>query len=189
MVYVLAVLVFFRSGDAIKTISLEAFGSVRNSTGFNSFNSFESLEIRHADPEDVANLATLMTELGYPSSPEEMRRRLGRISSHPAYHTLVAEHEGHVIGMSGVETGHYYGLDAGYARISALVVAARYRGLGVGRALIRASERQAARAGAESIFLNSGDHRPDAHRFYEASGYEITGYRFSKKLGHDEHDD
>lgn len=141
------------------------------------------LTIREAESEDVEALAGLMTDLGYPSSPESMRERFGRISSHPAYHTLVAEHEGHVIGMAGMETGYYYEMDEGYARISAFVVSSRYRRLGVGKALIQAAELQARRVGADNIFLNSGKHRPDAHRFYEESGYEVTGYRFFKMLG------
>lgn len=139
--------------------------------------------VRDARPADVEALAGLMTDLGYPSSPENMRERFGRISTHPAYHTLVAEHGGCVIGMAGLETGHYYGMDGGYARISAFVVADIYRRRGVGGALLRAAERRARREGADDIFLNSGTHRPNAHSFYEESGYEVTGYRFSKVLG------
>jgi GNAT superfamily N-acetyltransferase len=140
------------------------------------------LLIREAGAGDVEALAGLMSELGYPSSPESMRERFARISEHPAYHTLVAEDAGLVIGMAGLETGHYYEVDGGYARISAFVVAARYRRLGVGTALIQAAEHRARREGADDIFLNSGKHRSHAHSFYEDSGYEITGYRLSKPL-------
>lgn len=142
-----------------------------------------NLVIREAEPADVAALAELMTDLGYPCSPERMRQRFVRISAHPAYRTLVAEHFGRVVGMAGVETGLYYEVDGGYARISAFVVDRDYRRRGVGAALIRAAERRAREVGADYIFLNSGRHRPDAHSFYEESGYEITGYRFSKTLG------
>lgn len=141
------------------------------------------LIIREASPEDVAALAGLMTDLGYPCTPERMRERFVRISAHPAYHTLVAAYGGRVIGMVGLETGLYYEMDGGYARVSAFVVAAGYRRRGVGGALIRAAERRAREAGADYVFLNSGKHRPDAHSFYEESGYELTGYRFSKVLG------
>lgn len=141
------------------------------------------LIIREASPGDVTALAGLMTDLGYPCTPERMRDRFGRLSAHPAYHTLVAEHESSVVGMAGLETGLYHEVDGGYARISAFVVASGYRRRGVGGALIRAAERPAREAGADYVFLNSGKHRPDAHSFYEESGYEITGYRFSKVLG------
>lgn len=143
----------------------------------------KNLKIREAGPKDIAALAGLMTDLGYPCTPERMRDRFVRISAHPAYHTLVAEYGGRVIGMVGLETGLYYEMDGGYARVSAFVVAAGYRRRGVGAALIGAAERRAREAGAHYIFLNSGRHRPDAHSFYEESGYELTGYRFSKMLG------
>lgn len=142
-----------------------------------------NLIIREARPGDVDAIASLMNDLGYPSTSESMRDRFVRISAHPAYHTLVAEHESSVVGMAGLETGLYYEMDGGYARISAFVVASGYRRRGVGGALIRAAERRAREAGADYVFLNSGKHRPDAHRFYEDSGYELTGYRFSKVLG------
>lgn len=143
----------------------------------------EEISIREAAPDDVAALAGLMTDLGYPCSIGSMRQRFERVFAHPAYHTLVAESGGRVIGMAGLETGLYYEMDGGYARISAFVVTPDYRRRGVGVALIRAAERRASEAGADHIFLNSGRHRPGAHSFYEDSGYDLTGYRFSKVLG------
>lgn len=138
--------------------------------------------IRKAVPGDVEALATLMGELGYPTSPGGMRARLARIFEHPAYRTLVAESGGLVVGMVGLEVGHYYEMDGGYARISALVVNSSHRRLGMGDALIQAAESEAVRAGAGHIFVNSGISRPEAHAFYESSRYEVTGYRFSKSL-------
>lgn len=143
--------------------------------------------IREAVPGDVETLAALMGELGYPTSLGDMRARLARIFEHPAYHTLVAERDGLVVGMVGLEIGHYYEMDGGYARISALVVESSHRRLGVGDALIQAAESEAKRAGAGHIFLNSGTGRPEAHAFYESSRYEVTGYRFSKSLETEAH--
>lgn len=138
--------------------------------------------IRDATKEDVEALAELMGYLGYPTSVRSMKDRFERISAHPSYRTLVAEHDGGVIGMAGLTTGHYYELDESYARISAFVVHPGYRRRGVGRALIRAAEQRAVSLGVQTISLGSGTHRPGAHRFYEDSGYEITGYRFFKSL-------
>ena len=111
-----------------------------------------------------------------------MEYRFERISAHPSYHTLVAEHEGSVVGMAGLTTGHYYELDESYARISAFVVHPGYRRRGVVRALISAAEQRAISLGVQTVSLGSGAHRPGAHRFYEDSGYEITGYRFFKRI-------
>lgn len=142
----------------------------------------QDLVIRDAREEDAEALSWLMTELGYPSSPESMRKRFGRISAHPSYSTLVAERGGEVVGVAGLATGHYYEWDESYARISTFVIEPGHRRRGVGRALIRAAESRARELGARTVFLNSGAHRSDAHRFYEASGYEVTGYRFFKRL-------
>jgi N-acetylglutamate synthase-like GNAT family acetyltransferase len=62
----------------------------------------DELRIRVAGKEDVGALASLMTELGYPSSVEDMGRRFEGISTDPSYATLVAEREGVVLGTIGL---------------------------------------------------------------------------------------
>ena len=62
----------------------------------------DELRIRAAGTVDVAALANLMTELGYPTSVEDMKRRFEEISADPSYDTLVAEREGVVLGMAGL---------------------------------------------------------------------------------------
>jgi N-acetylglutamate synthase-like GNAT family acetyltransferase len=62
----------------------------------------DELRIRAAGTGDVAALANLMTELGHPTSVEDMGRRFEEISADPSYDTLVAEREGVVLGMAGL---------------------------------------------------------------------------------------
>jgi hypothetical protein len=62
----------------------------------------DDFRIRGAAKGDVAALAHLMSELGYPTSPGEMRHRLEEISAHPSYCALVAERDGRVLGMVGL---------------------------------------------------------------------------------------
>jgi hypothetical protein len=59
----------------------------------------KNMETREGDTEA---LATLMTELGYPSTVGKMSRRLAWISADPSYVTLVAKRDGRVVGMAGV---------------------------------------------------------------------------------------
>jgi len=76
--------------------------------------------IRRAMPEDAAQIAPLLGELGYPSTAAQVEARLAAL---PANELLfVAEVDG------------------------------------------------------------AGNHRVDAHAFYERVGYESTGLRFSKRL-------
>lgn len=67
--------------------------------------------IRTATEEDVVDLAILMEELGYPSTPKEMEQRFNKINSNPLYNTLVAEIDGVIAGMIGTFLGFGYELN------------------------------------------------------------------------------
>jgi GNAT superfamily N-acetyltransferase len=142
-----------------------------------------AVTLRPAGAADATVLAALMTELGYPTSAAQMFDRLEHLLSHSDYHTIVAAAAGQVVGLVGLGRGWYYEKDGSYVRLLALVVTAAQRGSGVGSALLRAGETWAVEQGAEAVVLNSGEHRKDAHQFYEGMGYESTGLRFVKLLG------
>jgi len=56
------------------------------------------------------------------------------------------------------------------------------RSKGVGRALLRHLEAKARAAGVETLCLDSGTQRHDAHRFYFREGLVVTSFHFVKKL-------
>ncbi|CAM4398487.1 GNAT family N-acetyltransferase [Bacillus manliponensis] len=142
------------------------------------------MNIRKAIIEDVPHLASLMGQLGYPVTIEQMTKRFQNIDSHPNYYTLVAEENGTVIGMLGINTGILYNKDGLYARIIAFVVDERYRNRGIGKLLIQEAEIWAIQQGADAITLNSGkrSERDTAHQFYKNRGYEAISTGFVKKL-------
>ncbi len=142
----------------------------------------DGLIVREASREDVGDLARLMTELGYPSSIEDMSLRLEKISADSSYCALVAERDGRVLGMAGLHLEHYYEKNGSCARIISLVVGSEHRGEGIGRALISAAEDWARRRGATDVMLTTHKRRAGAHDFYRSVGYEATGYRFYKEL-------
>jgi len=139
--------------------------------------------IRAAEISDHAQLAMLVTALGYPTNATDMRIRLEGLFSDPSYSTLVAELGGTVVGMAGACIARFYERNGVYARLCALVVSGDNSGHGVGAALVRAVEKWGVEHGASEIFLNSGVQREGAHTFYEKLGYRATGVRFSKELG------
>ena len=143
----------------------------------------DDLIVRSAQSEDVEALADLMTDLGYPTSSEDMYRRFEAISADPSYATLVAARGGEVLGMVGLHLERFYESNSSCVRIMAFVVGSEHRGRGVGRTLISIAEDWARRRGAEAIMLTTHKRRADAHRFYVSMGYEATGYRFYKPLG------
>ena len=63
-----------------------------------------------------------------------------------------------------------------------LYISPAWRRRGVGRALLAAAETWFRERGATRIMLVSGVHRPEAHAFYRACGYEHTGLRFVRHL-------
>jgi GNAT superfamily N-acetyltransferase len=63
-----------------------------------------------------------------------------------------------------------------------LVTDERHRSSGIGRALIAFLEHLARARGGDSIELDSGTHRTDAHRFYFRERFVITSFCFRKGL-------
>jgi len=72
--------------------------------------------------------------------------------------------------------------DAPAAKVSALVVDERWRGRGVGKALVAALEDEALTRGCGLLFLTTNARRADAHAFYSRLGFDHTGRRYAKKL-------
>jgi GNAT superfamily N-acetyltransferase len=138
--------------------------------------------VRDATEADAAALADLLTQLGYPTRPEQAGRRLGRILSDPAWATLLWEEDGRVLGFGGIQVCASYEHDTPAAKLVALVVDASARRRGVGAELVAALEQRAASMGAKKIVVNSALHRADAHAFYEKLGYGRTGVRFGKEI-------
>lgn len=140
------------------------------------------LLIRHADIADAEILAALVTELGYPTSTDQMRQRLRPILTDPNYSTLLALVEGQVAGFIGAMVRSSYEADGLYGQIMALVVASAFRRRGIGDALTATLESMLVRRGAGVVIVNTATHRADAHAFYESRGYSFTGRRYRKTL-------
>src|ERR1700736_2525993 len=138
--------------------------------------------IRSAEMDDAAALASLMGELGYETTSDEMQMRLRRILPNSLYRAFVAVSHGKVCGV--VVTGHYESFEHNdpSGRVLALVVSKTMRGHGVGRALMEAAEKDFVARNIKRIALNTRFDREDAHKFYETVGYTRTGFRFTKNL-------
>lgn len=130
---------------------------------------------------DIESLATLTTELGYPTTIEDMTSRMSEILQQPNSKTIVAELHGQIVGFMGMSKNLSWESNNCSLRIQALVVSEEYRKLGVGKALIDFAESYAKEIKAKSLILNCGNRydREIAHRFYTALGFEAktTGYR------------
>jgi GNAT superfamily N-acetyltransferase len=140
--------------------------------------------IRTARANDVAALADLTTQLGYPTHAAELAERLALLAGED--HTvLVASGEDdrplgwiHVAVEVGLERGRV-------AVIRGLVVDERHRHDGIGAALLEDAERWARERRVTQMIVRSRIARTRAHRFYEREGYvlEKTSHIFAKDLG------
>lgn len=142
----------------------------------------EALAVREATLRDAGALAALVTQLGYPTREEDMAGRLVDLLADRSYCAFVAERDAAVLGLGGGSLGRYFERNGIYARLVVLVVSDASRGLGVGAALVEAVAQWARARGARELFVNSGSHRHEAHRFYERCGFRITGVRLAKEL-------
>ncbi|MEO7003407.1 MAG: GNAT family N-acetyltransferase [Ktedonobacterales bacterium] len=144
------------------------------------------VSLRPAQPEDAAALAELMCQLGYPTTAEQMAKRLVALLAHADYYTVVAEVEERVahrvVGMIGVEISLFYELDGAYGHIVTLVVDETLRGKRIGASLVAEAERWAQAQGGSAMIVSSSLARKDTHRFYEQRGYHVSGLRFFKTL-------
>jgi GNAT superfamily N-acetyltransferase len=138
--------------------------------------------IRDVELNDASQLAALMCELGYETTPAEMEARLKLVLSNPAYKTFVAMMDGRVCGMIGTITCPSYEHNDPGGRVVALVTLSTARRRGIGRALVAAAEKDFAERGIRRVALNTQLTRENAHKFYESLGYERNGWRFVKQL-------
>ena len=142
-----------------------------------------TVHIRPATPADAPALATLLTQLGYPSPAEDIPRRLATLDGEGNAAALVAERNNRVVGLVTVNLHFTLALARPIAEVTSLVVAEEARVEGVGRRLADAAEAFARAQGCGRVYVTSAEHRAGAHAFYQHIGWAYTGRRFAKTIG------
>ena len=125
---------------------------------------------RIARMEDAAEVARLCTQLGYPTTTEEMAARMGVVISAGDRQVFVVEDHGSLLGWIGVELRTT--LETGRkAEIVGLVVDADARRTGAGKALVSAAEAWVVQHGLDAVMVRSNVARVESHPFYEGIGF------------------
>jgi GNAT superfamily N-acetyltransferase len=140
--------------------------------------------IRQMKADDIAAVAGLTSQLGYPATESDIKRRYDFIKDRWDARLLVAQHaERHVVGWIHVQATYLLEADP-RAEIWGLVIADTVRGTGAGRALVEAAEDWAARLGLGVMAVRSNIVRERAKGFYEHLGYAVykTQNAFRKNL-------
>lgn len=139
--------------------------------------------VRLATMQDAARLAELCGQLGYPSTTEEVERRLRLILPDQESAVFIAESGGNVVGWIDVFVSRLVETDQ-HAEIGGFVVDEGCRSQGVGRLLLERAEEWARAEGCSVMTLRSNVIREKAHTFYQNSGYAVvkTQKAFRKTL-------
>lgn len=140
------------------------------------------MEIRRATLSDARELARLFTELGHAATEEDVRARWGAWHAGGNIGLVVAGADGELLGAATLHQSIVLHRAMPIGRISALVIDARHRNKGLGRAIVDAAEQMFRDAGCGTVEVTSNLRRTDAHAFYARLGYELTSARFMKSL-------
>ncbi len=132
----------------------------------------QALRIRAAAESDAVRIAELSGQLGYPSTKQDILRRMRTLEPAANHALMVVETSaGEVIGWVHVSVNPLIESDV-RAEINGLVVAEGQRSLGAGRRLLEEAERWARERGCRTVPLRSNVIRERAHGFYQQLGYE-----------------
>ncbi len=130
------------------------------------------ITVRRARSDDARQIAALSGELGYPTTPAQVVRRLRSLRPASQHAVFVAETKaGGVQGWLHISITWLLESEA-RAEINGLVVSASQRSLGVGARLLAAAEAWSKRHHCRTVNLRSNVIRERAHQFYLRNGYE-----------------
>lgn len=130
-----------------------------------------AISIRPARSADVAALAELSTQLGYPADAETLRERLAGVRERGVGEVFVAvDAHDRVLGWAHV-VPRLHLEEPPFAELAGLVVGDGARGAGVGATLLQAAEQWARQHGFAHFRVRSNVMRERAHRFYTREGY------------------
>jgi GNAT superfamily N-acetyltransferase len=137
--------------------------------------------IRRAHVEDAAGASELLEILGYRAPIAQIEERIARSRESPDAAVFVAELDGRLVGLASFHRIPLFYLEGFLGRITSFVIAPSHRRHGIGRSLVSAVEEFAWDHGCTRAEVTSGDHRSDAHEFYERLGYRPVSRRFIKE--------
>ena len=141
-----------------------------------------SVLVRTARPEDLPPLLALYRQLNPGDPPVEaaLAQAVFRdILASPHFELFVAELAGEVVGTCylNVVPNLSRGLSP-YAVLENVVVDQRWRGRGIGQAVVRHALGRAWQLGCYKVMLQTGSRRESTHEFYRKCGFS-SGDKFA----------
>lgn len=134
--------------------------------------------IRHATIDDTPRLLPLLSELGYPTTLEDLNRRFLKFVKNPGYGVAVCEMNEEITGFIAWTTTDHLISEATRFSIVGIVVSTNHRNMGIGKKLMKFVEDIAKQHSPAIIDLTSGLRRAKdgTHEFYKRIGYKNEGH-------------
>ncbi len=137
------------------------------------------MTIRIADSDaERAACFPVMRELRTRLGEEEFLRRV-RAQERDGYRLAYVQEDGRPVAVAGFRLGENLAWGR-FLYVDDLVTLASERSRGHGTALLAWLWERALAEGCESLHLDSGVERVDAHRFYEREGLARTSFHFGR---------
>jgi GNAT superfamily N-acetyltransferase len=131
------------------------------------------LSIRPASGEDVDAIAVLCRQLGYASTSQEIRERLGTMADSRDCAVIVGEVDEVVAAF--VQVSVRRAIESGeWAEIDALVVDDARRGQGFGALMVKHVRLWARARGLARVRVRTNVSRLRTHTFYEREGFTLS---------------
>ena len=129
--------------------------------------------IRLEDAKAIRDISEF--SLGYKTTEAVTERQIAKLISDNRHFIRVYEDdETHsVVGFIHAESYELLYKEPGF-NILGLALLSKYQHKGIGKQLVQAVEAEAVARNYRFIRLNSGEHRTEAHAFYERCGYSCT---------------
>lgn len=138
------------------------------------------VSIREATEKDLHEILAIYAELDDQVLDVSTARSIfERMQRYPNYAVYIAELGGQAVGTFALlimDNLAHMGTPSGV--VEDVVVRSRWRGRGVGKAMMRYAMAVCREAGCYKLTLSSNLAREAAHRFYESLGFERQGYSF-----------
>ena len=142
----------------------------------------ERIRLRAATPDDAAEIAALLSELGHPAEEAAIPMRLAAVLSEGGAVLLAVDAADRALGLISLARHAALHAPGPIAYIMALVTSATARRRGVGQMLVAAAKEWARAQGCVRLSVTSAERRADAHAFYPACGLPYTGRRFATAI-------
>ncbi len=137
------------------------------------------IELARTD-EEIGRCFAVMRELR-PHLVEDSFLSRVRVQEHEGFRLAYVMVDGRVVAVAGFRIFEAL-VDGRRLYVDDLVTLASERSQGHGAALLRWLEERAIAEGCETLQLDSGLQRKEAHRFYEREGMQVSSLHFRKSL-------